>query len=432
MWARKGRRPASQAEIRSVADSSVRSPWYFGLSAYWFATSFKWFILFFLTPSIVNEIVPGGEKNSWWGLIVAVGAAEAMVGPALMGWLSDRSSSRFGRRRPFIALGAALTAIALLCMGQSGSIDTLMVSYLLIQMSDDVGTGPYSSAIPELVSETGRGRASGSMAMLQLLGQVLAVAVGLALSSSPWQIFIAMAAVNVVCAVISIAAIARLEGVADHRILEAKASGFTSLWSPLKDPDFRWAWLTRFLNALGFYIVLNYLVNYLKDVVGVFDLGFVSFQKPFEAAIGMAALLSLTGAVSSVINGRRADSVGRKRVVVEAGWVMFVALAAVGLISDYKSLAPLAILFGYGYGAYLSADWALVSDVLPDKDNPARDMGVWQMSVAAPQVISGLLGWLIDVGNRSGNGMGYRGAFFFASVATLLGSVLVKKIRGST
>lgn len=409
-----------------------KKPWYLGLSAYWFATSMKWFILFFLTPSIVNKIVPDGEKNRWWGLIVAVGAAEAMIGPAIMGWLSDRTPTKWGRRRPFIALGAAMTAISLLLMGQSNSIWLLMGSYLLIQISDDIGTGPYSSAIPELVPETGRGRASGAMGLLQLSGQVVAVGIGLFLGSDPWMIFLTMAAVNVVCAILSIIAIAALEhqNVISEKPVEKLK--FSTLWSPLKDPDFRWAWLTRFLNAIGFYVVLNYLLNFLKDVVKTYDLGFLSFDDPFKATIAMAAILSLTGAISSVINGRRTDRVGRKRVVIEAGVLMFIALAAFCFVSDYKLVAPLAIIFGVGYGAYLSADWALVSDVLPDKDNPARDMGVWQMSVAAPQVFSGLIGGIIDMGNRQGGGLGYRIAFGLASIALLFGSVLVKKIKGST
>ncbi|MBC8103430.1 MAG: hypothetical protein H7Z41_12700, partial [Cytophagales bacterium] len=77
--------------------------WYLGISSYWFATSLKWFILFLLQPLQVASVVPGGEKNGAWGLVVALGATEAMIGPALMGYLSDRCGSRWGRRRPFIA-----------------------------------------------------------------------------------------------------------------------------------------------------------------------------------------------------------------------------------------------------------------------------------------------------------------------------------------
>lgn len=412
-------------------EAAPKAPWYFGLSSYWFATSFKWFILFFLMPSLVNDIVPGGEKNRWWGLIVAIGAAEAMIGPAIMGWLSDRSGSKWGRRRPFIAVGAGMTAIALLVLGQAQSIAGLMIAYLLIQISDDIGTGPYSSAIPELVSEAHRGKASGTMGLLQLLGQVTAVAAGLFLGGGS-MIFVAMAAVNIVCAIFSILAIRELESSVVTTPSPSEPIRFRTIWEPLRDPDFRWAWFTRFLNALGFYVVLNYLLNFLEDVVKVYDLGFITFDEPFKAAIAMAAILSLSGAISSVINGRRADRVGRKRVVIEAGWIMFIALFAFCFVSEYALVAPLALIFGVGYGAYLSADWALVSDVLPDKENPARDMGVWQMSVAAPQVFSGLIGGLIDFGNRSSMGVGYRIAFGIAAVALLMGSLLVRRIKGST
>jgi MFS family permease len=413
-------------------ESPRKTPWHFGLSAYWFATSLKWFLLFFLTPAMVNKLVPGGEQNRSWGLIFAAGAMVSIVGPAVIGWLSDRTPTPWGRRRPYVAVGAVITAISVLLLGKAESFGALMVAYLLVQLGDAVGTGPYASTIPELVEEEERGRASGSMGLLQLVGQVVAVAIGMILKSDPRMIFISIAAVNLVCAVFSIIAIYRLE---KGKVLTVKAAEpikFRSLLEPLRDADFRWAWGTRFLNALGFYIVLNYLLNFLKDVVKTYDLGIIRFGDPLEATIAMAALLSITGAVSSVIYGKRADVVGRKKVVIEAGWIMFVAMALFCFLSNYMLVAPLALIFGVGYGAYLSADWALVSDVIPDKENPARDMGVWHASVVMPQVLSGLIGGVIDWGNGLGGWWGYRIAFFLGSIALLMGSVLVKKIRGST
>lgn len=409
-----------------------RNPWYFGLSAFWFATSFKWFILFFLVPSLVEQIVPGGEKGTYWGMIVWIGATEAMVGPALMGWLSDRTTSRWGRRRPYLAVGAGMTAISMMVMSEAGSVAAFAIGYLLVQISDDVGTGPYSSAIPELVPLEKRGRASGSMALLQLSGQLAAVGFGLALKSSPQWIFGSIALVNLACAAVSIRSIRKLEAAAPEIQRPKALPSFASLWSPLKDRDFRWAWGTRFLNALGFYIVLNYLVYYLSDVVKVFEVGPLKLGSSFEAAIVLASVLALSGAFAAVVGGKRADRIGRKRVVVIAGWTMFVPLVVFCFTSSYAVLFPLAVMFGIGYGSYLSADWALVSDVLPDPDNPARDMGVWQMGVAAPQLLSGLMGWVIDQFNLQSAGQGYRVAFLFAGVATLLGSLLVTRIKGST
>ena len=103
--------------------------WYLRTSAFWFATSFKWFILFILLPLQVGTLAKSGQANQAWGQVVALGAAWAMIGPALFGWLSDRSTSRFGKRRPFIAIGAALTVIALGFLGVAKSLPLMMLGY---------------------------------------------------------------------------------------------------------------------------------------------------------------------------------------------------------------------------------------------------------------------------------------------------------------
>src|SRR5688572_32766181 len=111
-----------------------KTSWYLGLSAYWFATSFKWFVIFLLMSLHVAKIVPDGEKNTWWGIVVAIGAAEAMIGPAFFGYFSDKMAALIGHRRPYITIGAAMTAVALVLIGFSGSIGTLIAAYLLLQI----------------------------------------------------------------------------------------------------------------------------------------------------------------------------------------------------------------------------------------------------------------------------------------------------------
>jgi MFS family permease len=421
-----------------------RPAWYLGVSAYWFATSFKWFLLFLLLPVQVAAVVPEGEKNTWWGLVVFLGALEAMVGPAIFGALSDRCGSRFGRRRPFIAIGAACTALALLFLGGATQFWMLVVGYLFLQISDDIATGPYAALIPDLVPPERRGRASGMLGLLQLLGQIGAAGTGLLLQNL-YVLYVGIAVVNLICAAIVLLTVrggdqpaapgAATPGAASRR--RAPAARLRSLaqaWlAPWRSPDFRWVWITRFLNALGFYLILLYLTNYLTDRVGRYHIpGLFELSSPSHAAMVLAVTISLSGAVAAVIGGPLADRIGRKQVIFWSGWLMFAVLVPFSLVPVFALIMPLAVLFGFGYGSYLSASWALAADTLPNAEDSGKDMGIWQMSVATPQLLAGLVGVLVDLGNRLHSGLGYSGAFFVASFIFLAGAVLVRKVKGST
>ncbi len=73
--------------------------WYITLSTYWFATSFKWFlVLLVLLPARVAELVDPAEKATRLGFLFAVGAVMAFVGPPVFGYVSDRFPTRWGKR----------------------------------------------------------------------------------------------------------------------------------------------------------------------------------------------------------------------------------------------------------------------------------------------------------------------------------------------
>jgi len=411
--------------------------WQLGMSSYWFATSFKWFILFFLLSGQIDAIVPDGEKNKQWGFVVMVGALWAMVGPGLFGYLSDRCRSRFGRRRPFIAIGGALTAVALVFMGAANQMWMFVLAYLILQISDDIGTGPYSALIPDYVPEDERGRAAGIMGLLKLAAQIGAAVTGLILGGNVMMIYIVIAIINILAAIWVLVTVKEPPYAFDspaNRVNIGQA--LRGMFKPFRRPDFRWIWLTSFLNAFGFYLILVYMRNYLKD--SVLDIQGLT-EKEADAkilmhAIILAVIISLTGALASIIAGKLADRVGRKKIIFWSGVIMFATLVPFALIPNYTMMQVLAMFFGIGYGAYLSSDWALVSDVMESDENFGRDMGLWQMSVATPQVISGSLGLLIDFINdrTEPNHYGYTVVFFIASFGFLFGSTLIKRVQGST
>lgn len=208
---------------------------------------------------------------------------------------------------------------------------------------------------------------------------------------------------------------------------------FVRGWAePWKNTDFRWVWFTRFLNALGFYLVVTYLKFYLGDVVRDYSLfGIITFKSSSMATNVLALALSSVGAVGAVWAGRQADRLGRKRVIYISGFIMFFALVPAALVSNYSLIFIFAAAFAVGYGAYQSADWALVSDVLPNTESIGNDMGVWQMSISSVQILAGAAGIAVDTVNRVAPGWGYKFAFLLASVAFLTSTTLIHRVKGS-
>jgi len=401
--------------------------WFFVLSVYWFATAFKWtLVLFVLLPARVAELVPAAEKATRLGLLFGVGAAMATLGPPLFGYLSDRFPSRRGRRLPYLAAGAVLTALALLVMAHAPSYGVLLFGYLLLQFADDLATGPYSALIPDLVPRSHRGTASGWMGALQAGAQIAAGLLGFLVGSLA-VLFWTAAALNLAAAGVT------LRYVKEPSNPSPRPEGLLeSLRAPWRDPDFRWVYFTRFLVMLGQYLVQTYLQYYLADVVRVFAaFGRVVAERAFQAVGLLVLLISLGGVLASVPAGRLSDRLGRKPLIYASGVGLSLLLFPVLLFPRFDVLLLLALLFGVGYGVYAAVDWALVADVLKRPLAHGTEMGVWQTSIVLPQILAGMAGRGVDGLNRVAFPLGYQAAFVLAALAFLAGTWLVARVRGT-
>jgi|GEM_PF-462707 len=195
-------------------------------------------------------------------------------------------------------------------------------------------------------------------------------------------------------------------------------------FNPRRDRDFAWVFVTRLVMMLGIYTVEDFLQFYMRDAVRV--------SNPEQQTTNFIIILSLTSLFSAFAVGWLSDRFGRKRMVYLSGGLM----ALVGLIFIITQSLPIVLaagaIFGLGYGAYISVDWALVADVLPSHRSYARDMGVWNIALSLPQVIAPVIGGpLIDTFTRSGNPiLGYQLLFAMAILYCVLGTVTVRYIRG--
>jgi len=150
-----------------------------------------------ILPYLVALFVPAEVKNTSLATIRVIGLAVAMLVQPMAGMLSDRSTHRWGRRRPYILAGTLLSLVSLVVVGASplfvgSSLETivrpivslgaaylvLLVGIVLLQASTNIGQGALQGLIPDLVPEAQRGRSSGVKSVMELLPIFLVLVMG--------------------------------------------------------------------------------------------------------------------------------------------------------------------------------------------------------------------------------------------------------------
>lgn len=426
----------SQAEPRPVSGGRL-----FGMSLYWLAAQLHWgALLVAVMPRQVAEIHP--ERHGLiLGRLIAVGAIVALVLPPIVGALSDRCTHRWGRRRPYMVGGTAINLVGLAVLFGAGYLRNLplyLLGYVIVQFGSNVATAAYSGAIPDLVPHPQRGVASGWMAAMTQTGTILG-ALGSGILVERGDVGLAYLAVAVVLTLLLIPTAAAmrerpLERTDRPQVSKLSLGSFLrGFWiDPRKHPDFAWVWLTRFLFTAGMWMVQPFLQYYLRDVIGS--------SRPAEDA-GRLVGLALVGATGTgLLGGIISDRVGRKRVVYVANGLM--ALVSLGFMAarTMPAVYVTAVLYGLAFGAYYSVDWALGCDVLPNKDDAGKDMGVWHISMVLPQSLAPQVsGMLLEAGGAfavAGSTIphyasrGYLYLFAVAAVLLALSAILVRNVRG--
>jgi MFS family permease len=390
------------------------------------------FFIALLGPAIVGigikvqQIVPDDQKTSALGTVAGFGALFAVIGNVLFGRFSDRTTSRLGRRRPWIVGGTLVMTVAFLVMALGQNVPTVTAGWCLAQLGANATLAPFIATIADQVPKFQRGSVSALLGIAQNIGILGGTYVAQVFQDQ-------MVIMFVVPAVFAIGAMLLFTVVLPDQRLPVRPprmdlrEWITTFWvSPRKHPDFALAWWSRFLITLATFMFTTFRLFFLQDRVGLSE-----DDAPAAVTIGVL-VYTIALIASGWIAGKISDRTGRRKFLVAGSTLLFgvgtLLLAHVTTVSQFYMVEA---LMGVAYGIYVGVDLALVVDVLPNPDDSGKDLGVFNMANALPQTVAPVFGAaLLSV--ASVDNQNYTLLLYTAAVAALVGAVVVlpiKKVR---
>ncbi|MWB98330.1 MFS transporter [Agromyces seonyuensis] len=352
-----------------------------------------------------------------FGIISGISAVFVIIVYPLTGALSDRTDSRFGRRRPWIAGGSLLFAASLIALGNASDIIAIGAFWSLAMIGFCVMTAALTATISDRVPVGQRGFVSGWMSAPQAVGIIVGLLLVTEVFTDRAVGYLVVAIGVVVLAVPFLLQPEERLGAAGHAKLSARGILGTLWISPRRHPDFAWTLTGRILvsvgNALGTSLLLYFLMFGLNDPNAEDDLVLLSL-------VYMVFVI-----IASLVGGRLSDRLGRRKAFVfVASAIQTVAALLLALFPDFTVALVAAGLLGLGYGCFLSVDQALATQVLPDPASRGKDLGIMNIASAVPQALGPLLGaafvFLVD---------GFTLLFIASAVFAFLGALAVSRVR---
>jgi MFS family permease len=368
----------------------------------------------------VNSLVGIERAPASLGLVTGTGALLALLANPFCGRLSDRTSSRWGRRRPWMVIGLTGGSLGVLVVALAPSVAVVLVGWCVAQVFFNALLAAEIAVLPDQVPTEQRGLVSGVLGVCLPLASVSGTFVVQLFAGHQLAMFLAPCVVGAVL-VLTFAVTLK-----DRR----PASRSEPAWSvrevlstfyvdPRRAPDFAWAFASRFLFVLAYAILTTYQAYFLLDRIG-------STETEVPGQIFRGTTLQAVAVVAaSLVGGRLSDRTGRRKVFVVGASVAYgLAMFMIAGAHDVGGYLVGMTVGGLGFGLYVAVDLALVADVLPEGDT-AKNLGVLNIAGALPfSVAPAIAPVVLTVADGS-----YGVLYAVAGVCALLGAVAILPLR---
>lgn len=412
------------------------------LCVYWLSNTLMWGALLHLAiQSRLSDWFGEHQVGYYFALIGFAGGVLGTLSQIVFGGLSDRSTARMGRRRPFLIAGSTSGAVALLLLGWSSSFWPFAVALMALQLTSNMALGPFTALLPDTVPPHEHGTTSGFMGIARLAGDtggMMLAALLLSTKGMPGRFGGDVAAFHdermfVLCAIIA-ASVVLMSLITVVTIRERPQQGERR---PLREivagsfqfqvranRDFFWLSLSRAVTNLGLYMFLEAAYFFVRYALGAPD--------P-ERTVMWIMLPAIGAAVAgSLPSGILSDRIGRKPLIYGAQFAMAAGALVFTLAPSLTVAFIAAVPAGIGYGVFTAVEWALACNLVP-RDHAARYLGFWNLSAIVPQilgfVVAGVIGSSLARFSHIAPGFGWRVDYAIGVICAVAGAYFLKFVH---
>jgi MFS family permease len=372
-----------------------------------------------------NLVAPGTEGMALAFIAVVTFVFSVAVQPTV-GSISDYTTTRWGRRKPYIVVGALLDVVFLLGIASANSLLAITAFVTLLQFSTNTARGAFQGYVPDLVPDRQVGLASAMVGLMQVFGNVLGFALA-AIATAQGNVGVAVGAIAVVELVTMLSVVLRVPKGPPAKPREGRSwvQIAAETWGTdiLKEHSYVWLLISRLFILMGGASLVNFVIFYLGRSLSIAETDIDTAVLQLLAAATLAALVSIIPA------SRLSDRIGRKPVIWGCTAFGMLGLVLVALAPNLMLATIGAALLGSSQGTFLSVDWALMTDIIP-KAASGRYMGLSNVVTASSTTIAVAIGGLTmdAVGDAVGIGAGPRTVMLIGIIYFTLGALALRRV----
>jgi maltose/moltooligosaccharide transporter len=334
----------------------------------------------------------------------------------LVGTLSDRTWTRFGRRIPYLFVGAMAAVLVMCLLPNSGSLGLTvsaammfgLVALMFLDTSINMAMQPFKMMVGDMVNERQKAKAYSIQSFLCNAGSVVGYVFpffftfigisnvaekGVVPDSVIWSFYIG-AAILILCVIYTTSKVKEwppkdYEEYNPAPVHEADHAGWLTLLK--RAPSTFWkVGLVQFFCWAAFLYMWNYSTGAIAEVV--WDTTDPA-SEPFQEAGNWVGILFAVQAIGSVVWAAVLPQFKNTKMAFAVSLLLgAVGFALVPLLHDQYLQFVAFLLIGCAWAAMLAMPFTFVTNALQGYGHLGAYLGLFNGTICIPQIVAALCG----------------------------------------